>query len=363
VSERPLFVLDTPQDHHVLDAGAFRFRGAALSLDDRRLQTIEVRCAGEIVGRGGIDLPCPELAGMNRPGAATSRFELAVPIDPEGEYEIRGRHDDGSEVTLFVFAPGRHDRDRLRSVSERIARLPAPSPELVRVTQGGEDVGSYVDSEVAGLFTLETLLRSGGIDPMAIRDVLDIGCGTGRLLAGWHVADPRRRLTGVDIDGELIAWNRQALPAVAEWRRSQVLPPLEFPDASFDLIQLASVFTHLPLTYQRAWIKELGRLLKPGGAALLTLHGEPYARLLLDPRNRSLFEREGYLEVAGADPGANAYSTFHSRAFAEELLTELGTVAFFARGNLEPPSLFPIAALQDAYVVRHTVAAPRSRPD
>jgi SAM-dependent methyltransferase len=352
VIERPLFVLDHPQYHHLLEAGDLRFRGAALSLDDRQLETLVIRRGGELVASTPINLPCPELAGVNLPGAATSRFQLTLRVDPGEEYELHGRFTDGSDAVLFVLTPAAFERERLRSVASAIAALPVPPPDLVRATQGGEDVTSYIDSEVSGLFTLEALLRSGGVDPVGIREVLDIGCGTGRLLAGWHAADPSRRLVGTEIDGELIAWNREALANIATWQRSAVVPPLDLPSRSFDLIQLASVFTHLPLTYQRAWLEEFGRLLRPGGAVIVTMHGEPYARLLLDSHSRSVFEREGYLEVAGADPGANAYSTFHSRAFAERLLGSLGEVSFFARGNLEPPSLFPIAALQDAYVVR-----------
>ncbi len=45
------------------------------------------------------------------------------------------------------------------------------------------------------------------------------------------------------------------------------------PDQSFDLVLANSVFTHLKLDTAKAWIKEIRRLLRPGGIALLSFHG------------------------------------------------------------------------------------------
>jgi len=337
---QPLFVLDAPQYHHIDGARVYRVRGAALSLDDRPVENIIV---GET--RANVSLPCPELAMIDRPNAAHARFEFDLFIDPARTYEFRA-----NDETLFVFDA--RDHERARAAADAIAKFPVPPPELVRTTQGGDDVTSYRDSAVSGFFSMERLLREAGHDPSSIHDVLDVGCGTGRMLLGWHAANPRRRLAGADINRDLIAWNEASLPNVAEWRVSNVQPPLPFGEASFDLIQLTSVFTHLPLDYQRAWIAELRRLLRRDGSILITLHGDTYAELLLDPQSRASFAESGYVEVAGADPGANAFATFHSRAFAERLLGESADVRWFARGNLTPPALFPIAALQDAYVIR-----------
>jgi SAM-dependent methyltransferase len=348
MSQAPIFFLDSPQHHDLQAPGVYHVRGAALAIDGPRLQTLTISRNGHVVAELPIDRSCPELAPLNLPGAADCRFEADVVLDPEKGYTFSA---DGE--TLFLLTLPR-DRARLAAIAAKVAALPAPPPDLVRTTQGGGDVASYIASAVSGLGTLEALCEDSalGTRHSPLNTVLDIGCGTGRLLLGWHAAG-KTQLTGVDINRDLIEWCRRALPSVADWQVSNVEPPLAFPDASFDLIQLASVFTHLPLPLQRAWIAELRRLLRPGGRVVITLHGSVYARVLLDPVSQETFAREGYVEVAGAEPGANAFATFHTEAFARELFGSFDSVGWYTRGN-DParPALFPIAALQDVYVLR-----------
>ena len=54
---------------------------------------------------------------------------------------------------------------------------------------------------------------------------------------------------------------------------SDGLPPLPFDDARFDLVLGYSVFTHLNVQYQDAWLGELRRLVRPGGILLLSISG------------------------------------------------------------------------------------------
>ena len=322
-----------------------RVRGAALAVEGPPIESIVIVRDGQIIGETTVDKPCPELAALPLPRAATSRFDYQAHFDTGHEYEFRARFGDGSTAPLFFYRVTDDQLPEMREIAAAVAAKPFPPARLVATTQGGSDVDSYVDSAVSGFFAIRTLLRT---EPHAI---LDVGCGTGRLLLGWHAAG--RKCAGVDINSDLIEWNRTYLLDVAEWKVNDVLPPLAFDDETFDLIQLASVFTHLPLGHQKAWLVELRRLLRPGGAALITLHGELYARLLLHDAGREELARNGYVEIAGADPGANAFATYHTRAFAEELFSAFSTLELFPRGN-EPgrPTLFPIAALQDVYILR-----------
>lgn len=98
--------------------------------------------------------------------------------------------------------------------------------------------------------------------------VLDIGCGRGRNLVPLLAAGVKAE--GVDSDPSCVAeCERFALPA--RLARAEALP---FDDASFDGCLLDQV---LPYTDPVAALREVARVLKPGGHALLTAQGPGYA--------------------------------------------------------------------------------------
>jgi SAM-dependent methyltransferase len=345
VTLAPIFVLDEPHYHRIQFGGPHRFLGIALAVEGREIDTVEVYRDGVRVFEAPSNLPCAELAGLRIPRAANCRFDFRMTVERGAPYEIRANGE-----TLFRYEMP--DEARLQRISEAAAAKPLPDAGQIAVTQGIGNPETYRDSIVSGLFTLEALLRRAG-SPTRLSNVLDVGCGTGRLLIGWHCDDPSRRLVGVDIDAALIAWNRQHLGEVARWEVGSVWPPLDLPGASQDLIQFASVFTHLPLDCQRAWLSEVRRLLRPGGSAVVSLHGMLYATLLLDGEARAAFDRTGYHEIAGGAEGGSGFGTFHSPAFARELFADFAHVAHFERGIVgRPQRHFPIASLQDVWVIR-----------
>lgn len=280
-----------------------------------------------------VNLPSADLAAfVKKPRAANCRFDFEMKIDGPFEFRANGE-------TLWRYEL---DSPPEQAAPHCVETIPMPPSDIIAVTQGGGSVDAYRDSILSGVTTMKATL---GFDP---RSILDVGCGTGRLLIGWHCDDPTRRLAGVDINPQLIEWNRANLREVARWEVCALSPPLDFPDASFDLIQFISVFTHLPLERQREWVAEVRRLLRPGGASIITLHGEVYASILLEGELREQYDRDGHVAVAGAAEGANAFASFHRPEFARELFRDFD-VTFFERG---PRDRFPIASLQDVYLLR-----------
>lgn len=339
-----LFALDEPQYHTVRLGAPNRFRGAALALTGEPVLSLRVERNDAMV-EIPVDRPCPELSFLALPNAPTSRFEFELPVEANDRIVIRseGR-------VLFEFDASHAQRAGLAELAQKVANSPTPPGSVVAVTQGGDDASSYRNSVVSSFITSQILLREAGVDPDALQSVLDIGCGTGRLLIGWQNAN--RRTVGVDMNAQLIAWNQENLRDI-EWHQSPPLPPLQFEPQSFDLLMLASVFTHLPLAWQRAWIVEFQRLLKPGGIVLLTLMGSVYERTILDAHGRALFAKLGYVEGIGGDTGSNAYSTYHSEEFVRELVKPLEIRAMFPSGTVPGRALswFPLAAWQDVYVL------------
>jgi ubiquinone/menaquinone biosynthesis C-methylase UbiE len=356
VRQPPIFLLEEPHYHRVRPGALTRFRGIALAAEGREIEELTVARRGETILRVSVDRPSPELVPLARlPRSARCRFEFDLVVEGSEPYEIRAELPGQEPVPLFQFDAGfvAREKSRLTHLARDVSALPAPPADLVAATQGGSNVEAYRDSMVSGLLTIEDLLRSAGASP-PLRHILDFGCGTGRLLAGWHCDDRSRTLVGVDVNGDLIRWNREKLPGLARWEVAAPRPPLSISDLRFDFVQIVSVFTHLPLESQTAWLGEVRRFLEPGGVVLVTLHGDTYGQLVLDPASRDEFERAGYVESAGGPEGSNTFATFHSPSYARELFRSFDVLAHFPRGNPpgRVPRTFPIASLQDVYVLR-----------
>ena len=93
-------------------------------------------------------------------------------------------------------------------------------------------------------------------------------------------------------------------------------PPLDFPDGKFGLIYSYSVFTHLSADRQKPWMKELVRVLRPGGMLLLTVSGKRVAwRLGIPAEQLRELEERGVLVFGGEQSGTNGCSVYHSEGY------------------------------------------------
>jgi SAM-dependent methyltransferase len=98
--------------------------------------------------------------------------------------------------------------------------------------------------------------------------ILDVGCGTGRLLRAARQCYPAAELVGVDLAGRMVAAAIAVTPTRLAVRyvqgRAERLP---FPDGVFDLVFATLSLRHwasLP-----AGIAEVARVLSPGGVIVL----------------------------------------------------------------------------------------------
>ena len=216
----------------------------------------------------------------------------------------------------FVRALSREER-RYDSTSADI-----PPPRLRFRVHGALDAESYraVGRSTANVLT--NAFHRHGIAMSGLR-VLDFGCGPGRVASRFKQENPRCELFGTDIDAEAIEWARANLSNVAAFCVNGAMPPLQFEDRAFDAAYTVSVFTHLDESSQFAWLQELARVVRPGGALIATVHGRPAHGSCSDEERQELAGRgfayrvghKGRLKLDGLP---DSYQTsFHSRSYVQ----------------------------------------------
>ncbi len=122
----------------------------------------------------------------------------------------------------------------------------------------------------------EKVVRLARLEPG--ESVLDVGCGTGSLaLAAKRVVGSKGAAYGIDASVEMIARaRRKAVKAGIEVVfENAVAEALPFPDARFDAVLTTMMLHHLPGEARRQCVREMRRVLKPGGRLLAVDFGGP----------------------------------------------------------------------------------------
>jgi SAM-dependent methyltransferase len=130
-------------------------------------------------------------------------------------------------------------------------------------------------------------------------EVLDVACGTGY---GAQLLKPHARVSGVDRDEEAVKLARSRVGGtflVGE------VPPIPFSDNAFDFVVCFETVEHI--SHDDEFIREIGRVLRPGG------------QLLISTPN-----------MAVSAPGGVPVNPWHVREYTLASLTEL-----VARAGLE----------------------------
>jgi len=130
-------------------------------------------------------------------------------------------------------------------------------------------------------------------------DVLDIGCGTGRLLRRFGARWPTAHLSGVDLAEGMVFQAQAGTPSAVIYLAPAEHLPL--PDTAFDLATSTTSFHHW--SDQSQGVREVGRVLRRGGLFILAdmslpTHGRPLAR----PQVRAMFEAAGLVVRSQTSP-------------------------------------------------------------
>jgi SAM-dependent methyltransferase len=212
--------------------------------------------------------------------------------------------------------------------------IPVPPARLRHRVHGSLDKESFLLVGKTLANNIHNLCKIVDRDIYSFHQVLDFGCGSGRVIRNFQDAPSSCQLYGTDIDSELVRWCEKNLPLI-RWSVNGFHPPLSYADNSFDLIYAISVFTHLDEKFQHAWLKELHRIAMPTAIIILSVHGE-YCIKTLSPAIQSQIHSNGFMFVTGAtgklklDKLPDFYQTaFHTKGYIYREWTKYFEVAHY----------------------------------
>jgi ubiquinone/menaquinone biosynthesis C-methylase UbiE len=99
------------------------------------------------------------------------------------------------------------------------------------------------------------------------QDILDLGCSVGMSTFALQDLYPSARITGLDLSPYFLAvanYNSRQRQSKINWKHARA-ESTGLPDASFDLVSTFLVFHELPQEVAQQILREVRRLLRPGG--------------------------------------------------------------------------------------------------
>jgi SAM-dependent methyltransferase len=222
-------------------------------------------------------------------------------------------------------------------------------PPVEMLFDGSSSVEQFV--ALGEGFVRNILIPRAGLVPSDI--FLDLGCGNGsvaRALTSYlHLPG---RYEGLDVSGESVRWlgeqyagwpafrfthanvfnkmyNPGATVTAAEYR-------LPYEDGTFTQALLKSVFTHMHPRDMRHYLRELGRVIKPGGRAVITyflLNDESRAFVAKDTdvvKMKLDWDGDPLCRVANLEvpEHATAHDEARVRAYSAEAGFSIGEITF-----------------------------------
>jgi SAM-dependent methyltransferase len=183
-------------------------------------------------------------------------------------------------------------------------------------------------------------------DDGKLHTVVEWGCGPARIIRHLPgVSNEKIICIGTDYNRATVEWCKTNVPGI-QFEANHLTPPLPLPDACVDALYCVSVFTHLSETMHYAWMKEIFRVMRPGGVVVMALNGDRFQSTLND-QELALYSAGEVVVRGNVLEGSRTYLAFHSPRFVTHKLI----VGFDMLEHNTNPNPF-ISSGQDIWVLR-----------
>lgn len=154
--------------------------------------------------------------------------------------------------------------------------------------------------------------------------ICEWGCGPARILQHIPLKRNFRQVIGTDYNQNTVDWCKSEFSSIT-FIKNNLTPPLLLDNHSIDFLYCISVFTHLSYNMQFEWIKEIKRVLKPGGVFLASFHGEKSVSKLL-PEEKIIFNNGDLVVRDNVPEGSRIFSVYHPEKFIRLLFKDFQNV-------------------------------------
>jgi SAM-dependent methyltransferase len=178
--------------------------------------------------------------------------------------------------------------------------MPLPNEDLLVQITNISNVEEYTESFGQYRALIKSQLEKVASDLDSANNILDFGCGAGRLFYALSPLREGQQMFGCDVNHRAVSWCRENV-GYASVTHNGVRDRLSYSDSMFDLAVAVSVFTHLDLELQRLWASELRRVIRPGGFLAMTVHGTSWFPVLLEQRLTHPNAADLHLHHLGSD--------------------------------------------------------------
>lgn len=192
-----------------------------------------------------------------------------------------------------------------------------PPISLIYETFGRTSYELFYESGKKSAESIKKIYRS--LSDLDAPLILEWGCGVGRIITHIRNEFPNSKILGSDVDVKMIDWCKKNIKKVI-FTTNNNLPPFNFPDNFFDFVYAASVFTHLTEIYQKEWLQEILRILKPEGLFLFTVHGDYYAEKKLTTAEMKRYIAGDIVVRANVKLGSRIMAVFQGEKFMRNIL-------------------------------------------